>query len=137
MTHMTAILCSTGWGYVSEKIYKLFQRLSNVFGIEDFILIAGFNNMKRNHDAILDKVLRIQRQANLKLNKEKCLFWCTSIPFFGEVILWSGVSLDPRKVQALTAMPPSKCKRELQLFLSIFNYLSKLSSMTAEICKPL
>ena len=38
------------------------------------ILIEGFNVMGRDNDATLNKVLRICRQANLKLNKDKCLF---------------------------------------------------------------
>ena len=57
-----------------------------VFGIADDILIAGFDDMGRDHDATLISVLRICRQVNLKLNKDKCLFQCTCIPFFGKVI---------------------------------------------------
>ena len=94
-----------------RKIDKLFQGLSNVFGIADDILITGFDDIYRDHIVTLEKVLRICRQTSLKLNKDKCLFWCTSIPFFGEVILWSGVSSDPRKVQVLMTMPPPKCKK--------------------------
>ena len=51
------------------------------------ILIAGFDHMGRDYDATLNKVLRICRQANLKLNKDKCLFWSIGIPFFGEVMI--------------------------------------------------
>ena len=78
-----------------------------MFGIVDDILIAEFNDMGRDHDATLDKVLRICNQANVKLNKDKCLFWCISTPFFGEVVSWSEVT-----------------------------YLSKFSPMTAEVCNP-
>ena len=68
-----------------RKIDMLFQGLPNVFGIADDVLITGCN-MARDHDATLNTLLRICRQASLKLNKDKCLFRCTSIPFFGEVI---------------------------------------------------
>ena len=54
------------------------------FGIADDILIAVFNDISREHDATLSKVLRICRQANLKLNKDKCLFMGTNIPLFCE-----------------------------------------------------
>ena len=47
------------------------------------------------------------------------------------------MSLDPRKVEALTNMPKSKSKKELQSFLGILNYLSKFSPMTAEVYEPL
>ena len=93
--------------------------------------------MCRHHDSTCDKVLRICRQANLKLINYNCLFQCTSISFFGEVMLLSGVSLDPREVQTLTAMPPPKCKNELQSFLGMINYLNNFTPMTAQVCKPL
>ena len=54
-----------------RKIDELFQGLSNVFGIVYDIIIAGFQDIGRDHDATLNKVLRICRQANSKLNKDK------------------------------------------------------------------
>ena len=79
--------CTGLAGYkFQRKIAKLFQGLPNMFGIVDYIIIAGLNDMVRYHNATLNKVLRICRQANLKLNKDKFLFWCTGISFFDEVI---------------------------------------------------
>ena len=120
-----------------KKIDELFQGLPNVFSIADDILIAGFSDMIRDHDAMLNKVLRKCRKANLKLNKDKYLFKCTSIPIFSEIILKSNVRPDPRKIQALKAMPLPKCKKELKSSLGIINYLSTFSQMTAEVCEPL
>ena len=67
-------------------IGELFNDMSNVFGIADYILIVGFKDQGKDHAETLDKVLQICRQANLKLNRDKCLFRCTSIAYFGEVI---------------------------------------------------
>ena len=92
-----------------------------MFGIADDILITCFDDMSRDHDAALNKVLRICRQANIKLKKDKCLFRCTGIPFYSEVISPSSLSLDPRKVQALMSMPLPKCKKELQLLINYSN----------------
>ena len=97
-----------------------------VFSVAD-ILIAGFEEQDKDYKDTLDKILQTCRQAHLKLNKDKYLFRCTKIPFFGEVISQQGVGPDPRKVQALTEMPPPKCRKELQTFLGILNYLSKFS----------
>ena len=90
-----------------------------MFGIGDDILIAGFSDLGRDHDIILDMILRLCKEANLRLNSDKCLFRCPSIPFFWEIIPWSSVSPDPRNVQALMDMPPAKCRKELQLFLCL------------------
>ena len=54
--------------------------MPNVFGIADDILIAGFHDLGRDHDATIDKVLRICRKVNLKPNKDKYLF--SDVPAF-------------------------------------------------------
>ena len=69
-----------------KKINELFSGMPNVFDIADDILIAGFNEQDNDHDETLGKVLRVCRQANVKLNKDKCLFRYTSIPFIDEII---------------------------------------------------
>ena len=120
-----------------KKTDELFSGMPNIFGIADNTLIAGFDEPGTDHNATLDKVLRICRQGNMKLNNDKCLFRCISILFFGEVISQQSVSLHHRIVQALTDMPPPKYKKELLSFLCILIYLSKISPVTAEVCKPL
>ena len=52
-----------------RKIDKLFQRLPYMFGIVDDILTAWLNDMGRDHNATVQKVLRICRWEKLKLNK--------------------------------------------------------------------
>ena len=73
----------------------------------------------------------------MKLNIEKCHFRCTSIPFFGEVILRRRVQPDPQKIKALTDMPAPNNKKGFQAFLGIINYLGKFSAGTADVCDPL
>ena len=96
--HKIAIQSSTRRRQVSQKIGYLFVNIPNIFGIADDILIADFDGKHKDHDYTFDKVLQICRQASMKLNKDKCLFRCTSIPFFGEVVSCKGVSPDPRKI---------------------------------------
>ena len=104
--------------------------MTNVFGIGQDILIAGFNEWGKDHDKTLEKVLQVCRQANVK---DKCLTWCTSIPFFDGTVSLQGASPDTKKIQILTDIPPSKLKKELQSFLGILNYLSMFSPLAAEV----
>ena len=60
---------------------EMFSGMLNVFGIANDILIADFDEHGRDHDEMLYTVLWIFRQSSLKLNKDKCLFRCKSIPF--------------------------------------------------------
>ena len=89
--------------------------------------IAGLNEWGKDHNEMLEKVLHVCRQVNLKFNKEKYLFRNTRVPSFGGIISWKALSLEPRKVQALTDMLPPKTKKELQSFLGIINYQSRFS----------
>ena len=60
---------------------------------------------------MMHKVLQRCEEVNLKLNKEKCHFRCTSVLFFGEVILRTGVQPDSQKTKALIDMPPPNNKK--------------------------
>ena len=82
---------------------------------------------------MLEKVLQVYRQVNLKLNKEDCLFRYTIISIFNKIISQQGVSPDPRKVQTLRDISPPKTKKEVQSFLGILNFLHKFSWITAEV----
>ena len=119
------------------KIDETFNDIPNVFGIADNILVRGYNKDRTDHDKTVNKVLRHCQDVNLKLNKEKCHFRCTAIPFFGEVVSRDGMQPDPRKISTLTEMPTPKNKKELQAFPGIINYLSKFSPDMAEVCEPL
>ena len=95
-----------------HKIDKIFNNMLNVFGIADDILVIGYDKNGADHDEAVYSVLGQCQDVNLKLNKEKCHFRCTSIPFFGKVVLREGVQPDLQKVKALTEMPvPKKTKK--------------------------
>ena len=97
-------------------------------------MVIGYDVNGADHVAAVHKVLQ---RCEVNLNKEKCHFRCTSIPFFGEVILRKGVQPDPQKLKALTDMPVPNNKKELQAFLCIINYLGTFSPGTADVCDPL
>ena len=79
------------------KIDEIFSDMPNVFGIADDILVIGYNEDGADHNTAFHKVLQQSEEVNLKLNKEKCHFRCTSILFFGEVISRKGVQPDHKK----------------------------------------
>ena len=79
------------------KIDEIFSDMPNIFGIVDDMLVIGYDKDGADHDATVHKVLRHCEEVNLKLNKDKCHFRCTSIPFFGKVISRQGVQPDPKK----------------------------------------
>ena len=120
-----------------RKIDEIFNDIPNIFGIADDILVIGYDKVGADHNKAVYNVLSQCWDVNLKLNKDKCHFRCTSIPFFGEVVTGQGVQPDPQKFRALTEMPAPKNKGELQSFLGVIDYLGKFSPGTADVCDPL
>ena len=53
-----------------KKIDELFSGIPNACGIADDILIAGFGTLGKDHKAKIDKLLRICRQASMKLDRD-------------------------------------------------------------------
>ena len=71
-------------GDISQcKTDEIFKDLPNVFGIVDNILVVGYDSHSKDPDETLWQLLQICRNVNFKLNKDKCHFGCTSVPFFG------------------------------------------------------
>ena len=66
-----------------RKIDEIYKGLPNVFGTAD-ILVVGYDGDGKDHDDTLKKVLQICRQGNLIINKDKCHFRYTSLPFLAK-----------------------------------------------------
>ena len=76
-------------------IYEIFKNLQNVSSIAYDILVLGYESDGRDHDEMLWQVLQMCRHVNLKFNKDKYHFRCTSVLFIGEVIFRHGVQPNP------------------------------------------
>ena len=59
-------------GDMFQKIDEI-SGMPNAFSTADDILIADFDEQGMEHNAMLDKICRICRQPNLKLEKDKCM----------------------------------------------------------------
>ena len=69
---MPSIWSSAGGQYVPKKNQKIFNDVPNVFGIEDDILVIGYNKDGADHDEAVYSVLEWCQDVKLKLNKDKC-----------------------------------------------------------------
>ena len=99
-----------------HKIDKIFNDMPNEFGIADDILVIGYDKMGQITMRAVYSVLKQCQDVNIKLNKERCHFRCTSVPFFGEVVLREGVQPYLQKVRALTNMPVPKKQKGAAAF---------------------
>src|SRR6185437_10029201 len=66
---------------------------------------------------ILESVLQLASQFNIKFNIDKCEFFSTEDKYCGRIFSISGVSHDQARIKALIEIPQPKTARDLQQFL--------------------
>jgi hypothetical protein len=95
----------------------------NVAVYIDDILIWG--KTQAEHDATLLKVLQTAKEHNAKFNLTKCKFGKNKISFMGHILSKEGVSIDPKRITAITNFTEPKEKKDVQRLLGIVNYMCK------------
>ena len=75
--------------------------------------------------AILERVLELSTQYNIKFNIEKCEFFSTEVKYCGRIFSINGVSHDAARVNALVDIPQPKTARDLQQFLMASQWMSR------------
>ena len=58
-------------------------------------------NSRKKHEERLRTVLQTLRQEQLLAKLSKCEFWLESVSFLGHVVSKEGISVDPKKIQAI------------------------------------
>ena len=114
---------------------QMFEDIEGVEVVVDDILVWGDN--EQQHDARLVQVLERARHRNLTLNKTKCQMKRQRIAYLGHILTSQGLQPDPKKIQAVTDMPPPQVKEALQHFLGMLTYLSKFIPNLSQIASPL
>ena len=103
-----------------------FENLTNAHIIANDVLIVGSDlgpSDNCDHDRCLIQVLNCCQEVGLKLNAAKCIFKAKQVVFYGHLVHTKGLSLDPRKVEAISNMPIPSNKTELQSYIGMCNFL--------------
>ena len=96
---------------------KIFKDLPNVFSIADDILDLVYNRNGKDHNDTLWKALQICWQVKLKLNKDKCHFKYTSVPFLERWYLGMEWDLTHKNWKHLQRCHLLRHKRNFKHFL--------------------
>lgn len=113
----------------------IYEHLEGVDTSMDDIIVWG--STKAEHDMRLRNVLEATRKANLKLNKEKCQLGAKELTFVGDILSSEGIRPDPQKVSAIENMPRPQCKKDVQRFNGMINYMGKFIPNLSEKMAPL
>ena len=111
-----------------SKLDAIFIGMEGVTGIADNMVIAGRDEME--HDKNLLAFKEKCMSNNLTLNADKIQFKQTQVSFYGHCWSKHGISLDPKKIQAIKHMKFPQDKETMRSFLDMINYLNQYSALT-------
>lgn len=124
---------------------SIFQRalddiLRECIGVCCFVYIDDiivFSRSEDNHDCDLEKVCKILENANMKVQLDKCHFFKKSVEFLGFIISPEGITANPKRIEAISKIPPPKTLKELRSFLGLSGYYRRFIRDYAKLAKPL
>lgn len=102
--------------------------------LDDIII---FSPTAEQHIADLETVFQRLREANLKLNPQKCKLFQDELLYLGHVISAKGIAPNPAKVAAVLTMKPPSTPAELHTGLGICGYYRAHIENFATLCWPL
>ena len=101
----------------------LFEDIDGCETTVDDILV--WNKDEDEHDRRLVDVLERARIINLKLHKEECKIKTKKLLYIGHQLTANDLQPDVEKVAAIAGMPEPTCKKDVQRFIGMIQYLVK------------
>lgn len=122
-----------------------FQRLmdnvlSGLQGNELFVYmddIVIYARSLQEHEVKFKKLMHRLRNANLKLQPDKCEFLRQEVAYLGHIIGSDGVRPDPGKIKAIKEYPVPKNPKNIKQFLGLVGYYRRFIPNFSKIAKPL
>lgn len=125
-------ICAEVFQKYNERNFEDIEGV-NVF-IDDIIISA---NSVEEHDRILEKVVERARERNVRFNRNKLQYRVQTVKYLGHVISEHGISVDPKRTEAIEKIEPPKDKKDLQKLLGMINYVRKFIPNLADLSHPL
>ena len=120
-----------------DLMHRVFQpyldRLVVVF--VDVMLI--YSKSKEDHEVHLMIILQTLREHQLYSKFNKCEFWLTEVRFLGHVVLASGVSVDPKKVEAVMSWERPKSVFRKRSLLGLAGYYKRFIEDFSRLAAPM
>ncbi|CAB3246497.1 unnamed protein product [Arctia plantaginis] len=126
---------SSGPSVFQSVMDQILQNVSNVRVFIDDIIISG--NSSQDCQKNLENVLQRFKQYNVRVNLEKCQFFCKEIKILGHIISSQGIRPLPDKIEAIAKAPPPGSITQLQAYLGLLNYYGKFLPRLADHLAPL
>jgi len=97
------------------------------------IYVSSLEEHERKYNLLMERL----REANLKLQPDKCEFLRTEVTYLGYVISKDGVEPDPKKLEAVRQFPQPKIPKNIKQFLGFTGYYRRFIPNFSKLAKSL
>ena len=111
--------------------------VQNIIVIANDIMVVGKQPNHKDHDQALTALLNTVRKCNIHFNHEKLQYKQQEVEFFRETYTTDSHKPAQSKIKAIQEMPAPQCKKQVQSFTGMVNYLSKFSARILELAEPI
>ena len=105
-----------------DLMHKVFQLYLDQFVVVFVGEILIYSQSEWEHEYHLRIVLQLLRDHQLYAKFSKCEFWLTEVRILGHVVSALGVSVDPKKVDAVMSWERPKLVFKILSFLGLAGY---------------
>ncbi|GMH24895.1 hypothetical protein Nepgr_026738 [Nepenthes gracilis] len=116
-----------------NRIFRPYLDKFVVVFIDDILI---YSKDHEEHEIHLRKVLQVLRDEKLYAKLSKCEFWLERVMFLGHVISNGGISVDPKKIEAVTSWSRPTSVTEVRSFLGMAGYYRRFVENFSRIAMP-
>ena len=104
--------------YINHILHNALNNYYTVYLNNIFVFLKTYTKYMK----YINKIIQRLSNAKLQININKSEFYTTKTKYLGLIILTNGITMDPKKVQALQEWKDLMSVKELQQFLSFVNF---------------
>ena len=120
-----------------DLMHRVFQPYLDQFVVVFVNAILIYSKTEEEPEDHLRIVLQALREHQLYAKFSKYEFWLTEVKFLGHVVSASGVSMDPKKVEAVMSQERPKSVFEIRSFLGLAGYYRRFIEDFSQLVAPM
>ena len=129
------LLLTASPGIFQSFMSNILDNIDNIIVYQDDILILTPD--LKSHNDTLRKVLHTLKNCGIKLNYDKCKFYCDQVKYLGYVFDKNGIRPNPDKITPIVNAPCPVNVKQVQAFIGLCNYYSRFIPNFASTMAPL
>ena len=120
-----------------DLMHKVFQPYLDQFFVVFVDDILIYSESEEGHEDHLRVVLQVLRDHKFYAKFRKCEFWLIEVKFLRHIVLASGVSVHPEKVEVVMSWERPELVFEILSFLELMGYYRRFIEDFSRLAAPM